>query len=47
MHRAGVRRATITLIEGHQTKGVDFDTLEKLARALEVDPGYLIVKRGR
>ena len=45
--RAGVQRVTVTLIENHRTKGVDFETLEKLARALEVDPGYLIVKRGR
>lgn len=45
--RAGVQRVTITLIEGQRTKGVDFETLERLARALEVDPGYLIVKRGR
>jgi transcriptional regulator with XRE-family HTH domain len=45
--RAGLQRVTITLIEGHRTKGVDFDTLEKLARALEVDPAYLIVTRAR
>jgi transcriptional regulator with XRE-family HTH domain len=46
--RAGVQRVTITLIEGQRTKGIDFETLEKLARALEVDAGYLIVtKRGR
>ena len=45
--RAGVQQVTISLIENNRTKGVDFETLEKLARALEVDPGYLIVKRGR
>lgn len=45
--RAGVQRVTVTLIENQRTKGVDFETLEKLAKVLEVDPGYLIVKRGR
>lgn len=45
--RAVIRRATLSAIENGQTKGVDFETLEKLARALEVDPGYLIVKRGK
>jgi putative transcriptional regulator len=45
--RAGVRRATVSAIENDQTTGIDFDTLEKLAKALEVDPGYLIVKRAR
>ena len=45
--KAGIRRATVSAIENDQTTGIDFETLEKLARALEVDPGYLIVKRGR
>ena len=45
--RAGVQPMTLSAIENGRTKGVDFATLEKLARALEVDPGYLIVKRGR
>lgn len=43
--RAGVRRATVSAIENGLTKGVDFETLEKLARALEVDAGYLLVTR--
>lgn len=43
--RAGIRPSTLSAIENGQTKGVDFDTLEKLARALEVDPGFLIAKR--
>jgi DNA-binding Xre family transcriptional regulator len=45
--RAGIRWATLSAIEKGQTTGIDFATLEKLARALEVDPGYLIVKRGK
>ncbi len=46
-NRSGVRRATISAIENAKTTGVDFETLEGLARALKVDPGYLIVKRGK
>jgi transcriptional regulator with XRE-family HTH domain len=42
--RAGVRQATISAIENEQTKGVDFDVLERLANALGVDPGFLIVR---
>ena len=45
--RAGLRRATVNAIEGGRTKGVDFATLEALAKALGVDAGYLIVQRGR
>ena len=45
--RSGVRRVTISRIENEQTKGVDFETLEKLAAALGCDPGYLIVKKGK
>ena len=45
--RAGVRQATLSAIENEQTSGIDFETLERLAKALEVDPGYLIVKKGR
>jgi putative transcriptional regulator len=42
--RSRVSRATIIRLEQHQTKQVRFDVLEKLARALECDPGYLIKK---
>ena len=45
--RAKVRQATVSAIEAGQTKGIDFVTLERLAKALAVDPGYLIVKKGR
>ena len=41
---SGVRRATINAIEGGQTTGVDFDVLEKLAKTLGVDPGFLVVR---
>lgn len=41
--RAGLHVPTISLIENRKTTGVDFATLEALARALEVDAGYLIV----
>jgi transcriptional regulator with XRE-family HTH domain len=45
--RAGLRRPTISAIENEQTKGVDFDVLERLANALGVDPGFLIVRSER
>ena len=45
--RADVRAATLSNIETGQTKGIDFETLEKLAKALGCDPGYLIVKKGK
>ena len=41
--RAGLRHATIVAIETGKTKGIDFDTLERLAHALDVDPQSLIV----
>ena len=43
--RAGIRRATLSAIENDLTTGIDFATLEQLAAALDVDPGYLIVKK--
>ena len=50
--RAKVRQATVSDIEGGKTRGIDFDTLERLARALEIDPALLIAstpspRRGR
>lgn len=40
--RSGVSRATILRLEHRQTAGIDFATLESLARALDVAPGSLI-----
>jgi transcriptional regulator with XRE-family HTH domain len=40
--RAKVRTATISEMENGRTKGVDFDSLERLAAALEVIPQSLI-----
>ncbi len=45
--RSGVPQATVSRIEARKTAGISFDTLEKLAKALGCDPGYLIVKKGR
>lgn len=39
---AGIRRATLSAIESEQTKGIDFETLERLAEALEVNAAILI-----
>ena len=43
--RTGIRRATLSAIENGQTKSIDFDILEKLAKALEVHPAALIEKK--
>jgi len=40
--RSGVTQATLSLIERGRSKGVDFNTLEKLATALEVDAALLV-----
>ena len=42
--QAEVRRATLSAIENNRTSGVDFDVLERLAVALGVDPGFLVVR---
>lgn len=41
---SGVRQATISEIEAGKTRRVAFDVLERLAAALGVDPGFLVVK---
>ena len=44
---AGVTEAALSRIENGQTTGIDFQTLEKLAKALDVHPAVLIVKKGK
>ncbi len=43
--KAGIRPATLSAIETGQTKGIDFDTLERLARALNIPAQVLIDER--
>ena len=43
--RAKITAATLSRIENGHTKGIDFDTLEALATALEVHPAALIEKK--
>ena len=45
--RAGLTVAALSRIENGLTKGIDFDTLERLATALEVHPAALIEKKGK
>ena len=45
--RSGVPQSTISRLETRGTPSVDLGNLEKLAKALRCDPGYLIVKKGR
>jgi transcriptional regulator with XRE-family HTH domain len=44
--RSKVPQSTISRIEAGATPSVNLDNLEKLAKALGCDPGYLIVKKG-
>lgn len=41
--RAEVRQATISDLENGKAKSIDLALLERLARAFEVDAGYLFV----
>jgi putative transcriptional regulator len=45
--KAGVRQATISDLESGKAKGVEFQTLEKLAAALGVEPGELLERDGK
>ena len=42
--RAGVRRATVNRIENAHVTAIDLEVLERLADALRVEPGFLIVR---
>jgi XRE family transcriptional regulator, regulator of sulfur utilization len=44
---AGLTRATVNRIERGQIERVEFKTLEALADALGVEPGYLIERSGK
>lgn len=43
--RSGVHQSVISRLESGQSQSVSLRNLEKLAGALECDPGYLIAKR--
>ncbi len=45
--RSGVSQAVISRLESGVTRAVNFRNLEKLARAIGCDPGYLIKRKGR
>ena len=45
--QSGVRQPTISRLEARQGDSVSLSNLEKLAKALGCEPGYLIVKRRR
>lgn len=44
--RSGVDQAIISRLERGETQSINLPNLEKLAKALGCDPGYLIVKKG-
>ena len=45
--RSGVPQSTISRLEARTSPSIDLDNLEKLARTLGCDAGYLIVKKGK
>ena len=45
--RSGVNQGVISRLESGETQSITLPNLEKLAEALECDPGYLIVKKGK
>ncbi len=45
--RADITHATVNRIENGKVASLDLTVLEKLAKALEVDAGYLIVTKGK
>jgi transcriptional regulator with XRE-family HTH domain len=42
---AGVTQATVSRIERGESTSIDLDVLDKLARALRVDPAVLFVRQ--
>ena len=42
--RSGVNQSVISRLESGDTQSVSFENLERLARAVGCDPGYLIVR---
>jgi transcriptional regulator with XRE-family HTH domain len=43
---AGITRATVNRLENSRSASIDFAVLERLAKALGVAPGLLIVEEG-
>ena len=44
---AGVTQAAISKLELHKAKRIDFSTLDRLAKALGVEPGELLESEGK
>jgi len=44
---AGVRQATISELESGNAQGIKFETLERLAKVLGVEPGELLEREPR
>lgn len=42
--RASLRAATLNRIENNRTSAISLDVLERIANALEVEPGFCIVR---
>ena len=42
--KSGVYQSTISRLERGETTGIEFDVLDKLAQALDVDPGFFFTR---
>jgi DNA-binding Xre family transcriptional regulator len=45
--KADVRQATISELENGNTRRIDFDVLDRLCRALRLEPGDLLKRKAR
>ncbi len=45
--QSGVPQPTISRLEANQSDSINLSNLERLAKALGCEPGFLIVKKGR
>ena len=43
--KAGIRQATVSEIENDVSKGISFDVLDALSRALNVEPSQLFTRK--
>lgn len=46
-NKANVRQATISELENGNTRRIEFDVLDRLCRALRIEPGDLLKRKPR
>lgn len=43
--KSGISRSSLTIIASGNSKGIQYETIEKIADALEIEPHQLFLKR--